>query len=149
MNLIATLTREAFNEACAALPQADADIIAETYPHLFSAYFTYNARAADARPTASPGPAKAREPKAAPAVDKEALAAQVFAYVAHNSGRRGEDIALAVGPSVPRDEAQSFARTVRGILERFVADGKMYADGERRGRRYKVAVKATEPEAAE
>ena len=145
MNLIATLTREAFNEACAALCQEDADIIAETYPNLFAAYFTYNARAADARP-ASPGPAKAREPKAAPAIDKEALAAQVLAYVDRIPNQRGEDIALAVGPTVPRDEAQSFARTVRGILEKFVTDGKMYADGERRGRRYKVAVKATEPE---
>lgn len=143
MNLIATLTREAFNEACAALPQADADTIAETYPHLFSAYFTYNARAADARPAASPGPAKAREPKASPTVDKGALASAVFAYVRAFPNVRAEEVEVTAPDGM---DAKTWNRVLRGILEKFVTDGKMYADGERRGRRYKVAVKATEPE---
>ena len=94
-------------------------------------------------PLANPGPAKAREPKAAPAVDKGALAVQVFAYVRAFPNVRAEEVEVTAPDGM---DAKTWNRMLRGILERFVADGKMYADGERRGRRYKVAAKAAEPE---
>lgn len=96
-------------------------------------------------PLANPGPAKAREPKAAPAVDKGALAVQVFAYVRAFPSVRAEEVEVSAPDGM---DAKAWNRMLRGILEKFVTDGKMYADGERRGRRYKVAVKATEPEVA-
>ena len=146
MNLIATLTREAFNEACAALPQADADIIAETYPNLFSAYFTYNARAADARPAASPGPAKAREPKATPTVDKASLDASVLACVAESPGQRSATIAAFLyNPARHGDDDKRFGDLVRSSLTRLVSAGKVYQDGTRKNARFKAAVKV-EPE---
>ena len=103
------------------------------------------ARRARWRPAASPGPVKAREPKAAPAVDKGALAVQVFAYVRAFPNVRAEEVKVTAPDGM---DAKAWNRMLRGILEKFVTDGKMYADGERRGRRYKVAVKATEPEVA-
>ena len=147
MNLIATLTREAFNEACAALPQADADIIAETYPNLFAAYFTYNARAADARPAASPGPAKAREPKASSGVpiNKTALLSAVALAMARFPNLRAEDYVAKLEPSDYGATADTIGPAVKKACEALVSSKAAYCEGNGRGRRYKVAVKA-EPE---
>ena len=151
MNLTATLTRKAFNEACAALCQEDADIIAETYPNLFAAYFTYNARAADVRPAASPGPAKAREPKAssAPAIDKTALASAVYEAMTRFPNLRSEDYVTKIEPSDYGSglTAASIMPAVKKACEALVSSKAAYCEGNGRGRRYKVATKA-EPEAA-
>ena len=41
MNLTVTLTRPAFNDACTALSQEDADTIARTFPHMFRDFVTF------------------------------------------------------------------------------------------------------------
>ena len=147
MNYTAFLTRDNFDTACAAASQGQADAIARAFPDVFKAYVDLVPSEEIEMRSASPGPAKAREPKAAPTVDKEALTAQVFAYVRAFPNVRAEEVEATAPDGM---DAKAWNRMLRGILEKFVTDGKMYADGERRGRRYKVAVKAsaTEPEVA-
>jgi len=74
----------------------------------------------------------------APAIDKGALAAAVFAYVEQHPSQRGEDIASATKAPLEGDYAEH-CKAVRRILGKFVDAGKMYVDGVKRGARFKVA----------
>ena len=137
------LDRDAFDSICNRLSLEDAEKIAAAYPALFIGAFVFDGAADAPEAPPKPGPAKAREPKASPTVDKGALASAVFAYVRAFPNVRAEEVEVTAPDGM---DAKTWNRVLRGFLEKFVTDGKMYADGERRGRRYKVAVKATEPE---
>lgn len=144
--LPAVFSRKDFDNILRSMSDEDAASFAATNRTTFASCFSLSAPGggtADAR-AASPGPAKAREPKAAPTVDKGAAASAVFAYVRAFPNVRAEEVEVMAPDGM---DAKAWNRMLRGILEKFVTDGKMYADGERRGRRYKVAAKA-EPEVA-
>lgn len=153
MNLRVTIHRDDFNTACETFSQEDADRIVETFPDMFRPYLQF--AAAPAEPAPKPGPVKARLARADVEswfLNKEALATRLVDYVAHNPNKRGEEIATFVYNSVEsadRGDFKAFSRIARDILEKFVTDGKMYADGERRGRRYKIAAPKQEEGAAE
>jgi hypothetical protein len=149
ITLTAHLNVVAFAEVANGLSREDSERVAAAFPDLFASAFRFygvtgaaEAAEDDAAPP-KPGPAKARKPKASPTVDKGALASAVFAYVRAFPNVRAEEVEVTAPDGM---DAKTWNRVLRGFLERFVADGKMYADGERRGRRYKVAVKAAEPE---
>jgi len=126
-----------------AMSDEEIEPIAAAHPVLRKCLVPVGAEVVAMAGAPAPGPAKAREPKASPTVDKGALASAVFAYVRAFPNVRAEEVEVTAPDGM---DAKTWNRVLRGFLERFVADGKMYADGERRGRRYKVAVKAAEPE---
>lgn len=149
--LPAVFSRKDFDNILRSMSDEDAASFAATNRTTFASCFSLSAPGSgttDARPTASPGPAKAREPKApsGPAIDKAALTSRVWDHVLDHPGRRGEDIVASLENG---EDSKAFSRVVRDILEKFVTDGKMYADGERRGRRYKIATPKQEEGTAE
>ena len=146
INLTAHLNVVTFAEVANGLSREDSERVAAAFPDLFASAFVFpGAGPSDSVSPPKPGPAKAREPKASPPIDKEALAAQVFAYVKSFPNVRAEEVEVTALDGM---DAKAWNRMLRGILERFVTDGKMYADGERRGRRYKVAAKVAQEEGA-
>jgi hypothetical protein len=57
----------------------------------------------------------------------EDLAGALLSYVRSNPSQRGEQIAAAMG---------SDAKTIRPVMKRLIADGKIATEGERRGMTY-------------
>ena len=150
MNLTVTLTRPAFNDACTALSQEDADTIARTFPHMFRDFVTFGpfnlGDPADA-PT-KPGPAKTRPP-AAP-IDKDALAKAVLVALERHPKQRSEDYANKLPASEFGATAETIMPAVKKILEGMVTAKTAYCEGSGRGRRYHLApAKAAESESAE
>jgi hypothetical protein len=151
-SLTAILTRPAFNDACASLSQEDADTIAQTFPQMFRDAMTFGPFNLGTVAPPRPSPVKAREPKASsgPAIDKAVVADRLWNYVTANSGKRGEEaVSFVYNSMADRGDFKAFSRIARDVLEKFVTDGKMYADGERRGRRYKIVAPKQEEGAAE
>ena len=146
-----TLDRDAFDSICLRMSLDDAEKLASAYPALFIGAIVFGGDDTEAAPP-KPGPAKAREPKASsgPQIDKAVVADRLWNYVTANSGKRGEEaVSFVYNSMADRGDLKAFSRIARDILEKFVTDGKMYADGERRGRRYKIAAPKQEEGAAE
>lgn len=141
------LVRPALLSMLDAMSDEEIEPIAAAHPVLRKCLVPVGAEVVAMASAPTPGPVKAREPKASPTVDKGAAASAVFAYVRAFPNVRAEEVEVTAPDGM---DAKAWNRMLRGILEKFVTDGKMYADGVKRGRRYKVAVKATatEPEVA-
>lgn len=140
------LDRDAFDSICNRLSLEDAEKIAAAYPALFIGAFVFDGAPAAPEVTTRPGPAKAREPKAPPIIDKASLDASVLACVAESPGQRSATIAAFLyNPARHGDDDKRFGDLVRSSLTRLVSAGKVYQDGTRKNARFKAAVKV-EPE---
>ena len=141
------LDRDAFDSICNRLSLEDAEKIAAAYPALFIGAFVFDGAADAPEAPPKPGPAKVREPKATPVIDKASLDAAVLACVAESPSQRSATIAAFLyNPAHHGDDDKRFGDLVRSSLTRLVSAGKVYQDGTRKNARFKVAVKATEPE---
>lgn len=129
----------AFANCCESLPPDVKERIAGAFPSYFTAAFVFpGGGVADVRP-ASPGPAKAREPKATPTVDKASLDAAVLARVADLPDQRSATIAAFLyDPARHGDDDKRFGDLVRASLTRLVTAGKVYQDGTRKNARFKA-----------
>ena len=139
--LPAVFSRKDFDNILRSMSDEDAASFAATNRTTFASCFSLSAPGsgtADVRP-ASPGPAKAREPKASPTVDKASLDAAVLARVADLPDQRSATIASVLyDPARHGDDDKRFGDIVRASLTRLVTAGKVYQDGTRKNARYKA-----------
>jgi len=132
-----------------AMSDEEIEPIAAAHPVLRKCLVPVGAEVVAMASAPAPGPAKAREPKASsgPTVDKASLDASVLACVAESPGQRSATIAAFLyNPARHGDDDKRFGDLVRSSLTRLVSAGKVYQDGTRKNARFKVAVKAAEPE---
>lgn len=148
--LPAVFSRKDFDNILRSMSDEDAASFAATNRTTFASCFSLSAPGsgtADVRP-AIPGPVKAREPKASPAIDKTALAVEVEALMVRTPNLRAEDYVAKIDPTDFGATAETIGPAVKKACEAMVSSKAAYCEGNGRGRRYKVAVKATEPEVA-
>lgn len=130
--------RDLFEAEILTLSDADAVILAKTFPRFFGKCFSLPGEVfePEARPEPPPPPKK-------PALSPEefdVVRRRVVLHVKQNPDRRAEEIAKALDVD---------GKVVLRALKGFVSDGTMYVDGERKAARFKVAAPKVDAEAAE
>ena len=133
------LVRPALLSMLDAMSDEEIEPIAAAHPVLRKCLVPVGAEVAAMASAPAPGPAKAREPKASPTVDKASLDAAVLARVADLPDQRSATIASVLyDPARHGDDDKRFGDIVRASLTRLVTAGKVYQDGTRKNARFKA-----------
>jgi hypothetical protein len=142
------LDRPRFLSALDAMSDEEIEPIAAAHPMLRKCLVPVGAEVAPMATPPAPGPAKVREPKAGP-VDTGRLRMFLVDTLDRFPKLRAEDYAAKTDPSAFGATAETIGPAVKKALEALVSSKAAYCEGEKRGRRYWLAVPTKQEEAAE